>query len=60
MEKLKRIIKVISLACKTINEVGTSIISMALTIMITIVVVGGLIVLVNFLFKTYSTLLSGN
>lgn len=60
MKKRKNLFRVISLFFKTLDKVCINIISTVLTAIITVAVLGCLVILGAFVFKTVSTLLAGN
>lgn len=59
MKKIKNGLRRISSFFKTLDKICTNIISIALTFIITIAVLGALVILISFVFKTVSTLLNG-
>lgn len=60
MKILNKLFKGISLVFKTLEEMLSTIISTALTAIITVAVLGGLVIIVVFVFKTVSTMMAGS
>lgn len=60
MKIIKKFFRVISLCFKTMEDIFTSIISTALSAIMTVAVLGGLAIVVVFVFRTVSSMLAGN
>ncbi len=60
MKIFSRLFRVVSLCFKVLEDIFSGIISTALSAVITVAVVGGLVIVALFVLKTVSSMLAGN
>lgn len=60
MKIFSRLFRVVSLCFKVLEDIFSGIISTALSAVITLAVVGGLVIVALFVLKTVSSMLAGN